>query len=148
MIFFCKIQPATVIETSYNTDSIKEFVPLLRKECEKKKNSSEDFVLCSEHYYKNQPCSRNSFFNTMVQTQNKSESFTRKYDIIFQRACYFVHIEQKKTPLNATLCECVHDTCRLKIMIQRINRLGLYISYDELERKDRGLATRTINSRK
>ena len=88
MIFFCKIQPATVIETSYNTDSIKEFVPLLRKECEKKKNSSEGFVLCSEHYYKNQPCSWNSFFNTMVQinlkvSQENTTRFSREPVILF-----------------------------------------------------------------
>ena len=81
----------------------------------------------------------------MLRTRNKSASITRKCDTIFQMVYYLVHNGQKKKPLYVSLCEFVHDTCRSKTLIQiMMNRLGLCISYDELERIDTGVASITI----
>ena len=153
MIFFYKIQSADVIESLPNTDHVQKCETLLRKrkECEDfdfflqgSFNSLEDLVLSSGNYSENQPSSWNSFFDTMFPAWNKFASITRKCYTIFKIVCDLVHNGQKKTPLHLSLWECVHDTCESKKLIQIINRLRLCMSYDELERIDTGLNTRTI----
>ena len=42
------------------------------------------------------------------------------------------------------LSECIHDTSRSKTLIQIVNTLGLCLGYDEIERIDTALASRTI----
>ena len=49
-----------------------------------------------------------------------------------------------KTPLHVGLAQSIHDTCRSKQLIQVMNRLGICISYDEMERIDFGLAENVI----
>ena len=66
--------------------------------------------------------------------------------MIFQIICYIIHNGKQKTPFHISLTEAIHDTCRSKTLIQIMNRLGLCISYDEMEKIDTGLAQRTINT--
>ena len=64
--------------------------------------------------------------------------------MIFQIIYYIIHNGKQKTPFHISLTEAIHDTCRSKTLIQIMNRLGLCISYDEMEKIDTGLAQRTI----
>ena len=48
------------------------------------------------------------------------------------------------TPMHVSLSETVHDICRSKELIQILNRMGLSMSYNEVERLDNNLALRTI----
>ena len=141
MIFSYKIQSSDVTETWRNTDNVKDFATLFRKECEdfefllqRSFNSLKDLVLSSAHHSYNQPSSWNSYIDTMPSIRNKSASITKICDTIFHIVYYLIHNGQKKTPLHVSLCECVYDTCRSKALIQIKNRLLLCISYDEMER--------------
>ena len=51
---------------------------------------------------------------------------------------------KKKTPMHISITNTVHDLTRSKQLISILNRIGLGISYDELERIDSALARRTI----
>ena len=46
--------------------------------------------------------------------------------------------------MHVSLSETVHDICRSKELIQILNRMGLCMSYNEVERLDNNLALRTI----
>ena len=69
-----------------------------------------------------------------------------KCDSVFQIVYNVVHNGHKKTTMHINLSEAIHNACRSKKMIQIMNRMGLCMSYDELERVDIGLAHRTINA--
>ena len=86
------------------------------------------------------------FLNSIFLYRPQSENIKRKCGTIFQIIFYLVHSSKKKTPLHASLCESIHDICRSKNLIQTMNRIGLYMSYDELQRTDMNLAQRTIDS--
>ena len=85
-----------------------------------------------------------TFFNAIFPDRQKSEHIKRKTDVLFQVFFTVIHNGQKKTPLHVSLCETIHDTCRSKKLIQILNRMGLCMSYDELEKIDVCLAERTI----
>ena len=54
------------------------------------------------------------------------------------------HNARKKTPLHVAIVETIHDTCRSKKLIIIMNHLGIFISYDDMERIDTALANRII----
>ena len=64
---------------------------------------------------------------------------------MFQMEFYLIHNGKRKTPLHVALSELIHDSSRSKKVIQIMNRLGLCMSYDELERIDIGLEKRNID---
>ena len=66
--------------------------------------------------------------------------------MIFPIIYYIIHNGKQKTTFHISLTGVIHDTCRSKTLIQIMNRLGLCISYDEMEKIDTGLAQRTINT--
>ena len=55
-------------------------------------------------------------------------------------------MENKGPHFVLVLTKAIHGTCRSETFIQIMNRLGLYISYDEMEKIDTGLAQHTINT--
>ena len=55
-----------------------------------------------------------------------------------------LHNGRKKTPHHISLAQSIHDKTRSKQLIQIFNRMGICISYDEIERIDNGLTYRTI----
>ena len=59
---------------------------------------------------------------------------------------YILHNGRKHNPFHVSLAELIHDNSRSKILIEIMNKLGLCISYDELERIDFGLAQRIIDT--
>ena len=76
----------------------------------------------------------------------KSDNIKRKCDTLFQVFFYLIHNGKSKTPLHVSLAESIHDICRSKNLIMNLNRLGLCVSYDEVERIDINLAQRTIDA--
>ena len=95
-------------------------------------------------YKQNRPKSWELFFNTLFDYRKKSVHIQRKCDNVFQIIFNIVHNGQKKTPMHVSLPETVHDICRSKELIQILNRIGLCMSYNEVERLDNNLALRTI----
>ena len=52
---------------------------------------------------------------------------------IFQLIYYFIHNGTEKTPFHVSIEQSIHNECRSKRLITVLNRLGVSISYDELE---------------
>ena len=87
----------------------------------------------------------NTFFDALVPTRSSSESIRRKCDVIFQIIVNIINGSQCKTPLCTAVAQSIHDTCKSKNLIQIFSRLGLSISYDDLERVDMCQTQQVIN---
>ena len=77
--------------------------------------------------------------------RSNSDDFDRKSYVISQLIYYFLHNGIKKTPLRVSIAQSIHNECRSKKLITVLNRLGISISYDELERIDLTLTKRLLN---
>ena len=55
-----------------------------------------------------------------------------------------MHSDKKKTPLHIAMSETIHNICKSKKLIQIMNKLGLSMSYEEMERVDYALTHRII----
>ena len=82
----------------------------------------------------------------MFPQRSRSENIIRKCDTIFQIVFNLVHNGRKNVPLHIGISQSIHDKCRSKQLIQIFNKLGLCISYDELERIDCSLANEIMDS--
>ena len=87
----------------------------------------------------------NKFFSALFPARSSSESIRRKCDVIFQIVFSIINGGQRKTPLYTAIAQSIHDTCKSKNLIQIFNRLGLCISYDDLERVDMCQTQQLIN---
>ena len=81
----------------------------------------------------------------MLPSRSSSVSIKRKCDVIFQIIFNLIHKGQRKTPFHTAISQSIHDTCKSKYLIQIFNRLGLGISYDEVERIDIGITQEIIH---
>ena len=64
--------------------------------------------------------------------------------MIFQIIYYIIHNGKQKTPFHISLTEAIMTLVDQKLSYLIMNRLVLFISYDEMEKIDTGLAQRTI----
>ena len=64
---------------------------------------------------------------------------------IFQIACYNINNGTIKTPLHVSVGQTIHEISLSKQLIQILNRLGICMSYDEVERQNCSLSLRTIH---
>ena len=94
-------------------------------------NSAEDVDISYTKYIGNRPQLCKKFFNIIFPYRPKSLHIQRKCDGVFQMIHYILHNGQKQTPFHISLL--IHDNPRSKILVQILNKLGLCISYDELE---------------
>ena len=85
------------------------------------------------------------FFNILFPHRTKSVNIQRNCDTIFQVIHYVTHYGKKHSPFHVGLVELFHDDSRVKLVIGFLNKIGLYISYDELQRLDIGLMNRVMN---
>ena len=85
------------------------------------------------------------FMKHLCGQRSMSDEFDRKSYVIFQQIYHFVHNGTEKTPLHVSIAQSIHNECRSKKLIKIMNRLGISISYDELERIDFTLANRLLN---
>ena len=56
-----------------------------------------------------------------------------------------IHANTKRTPSGIAIAQCTHDLTRCKHLIELFNRLGISVSYDEVEREDMDLLQRTLD---
>lgn len=87
----------------------------------------------------------NRFFDTLFPSRNSSESIRRKCDVTFQNIYNMINNGQKKTPLHTAVAQSIHDNSKSKLLIDILNRLGLCISYDDLQRVDICITQEIIN---
>ena len=55
-----------------------------------------------------------------------------------------IHSGKKKTPLHIAMSETIHNISKSKRLIQIMNKLGLSMSHEEMERADYGLTHKII----
>ena len=84
------------------------------------------------------------FFSKLSIVHKSTPFITTRTDVIFQIFLNVIHNGYQKTPVNISLCETIHDACRSKKLIEILGRMGLCMSYNELERIDMVLAERVI----
>ena len=153
MFYLSTVQTKDVIETLRLNDPIEVCVKKLRSECK-----SYDFGLNQSFRYaidlqlgmeKLQSYDSlqcwNKFFNALFPVHFSSESIRRKCDVIFQIVLNIINGGQRKTRLHTAIAQSIHDTCKSKNLIKIFNRLGLCISYDDLERVDMCQTQQLIN---
>ena len=152
MFFSANIRSTDIAETLRHTNPLKACAEDLRSECHSYDlglkgsfHSAENLSISYSNYRKHRPTAWSYFFDSLFPNRTKSEHIMRKCDTIFQIVFNTVHNGESKTPLHVSLTESVHDTCKSKNLIQILNRMGLCMSYDELQRIDMGLAQRTID---
>ena len=135
-----------------STDTIKVCVERLHHKCYKFEfhlkgthNPAEDCNISYETYTTSRPQSWERFFNILFLHRTKSVNIQCKYDTIFQIIHYVVHNWKKHNLFLVGLAELFHDDSRTKLLIEILNKIGLCISYDELQRIDFGVMKRVIN---
>ena len=69
----------------------------------------------------------------------------RKCDNIFQIIHYVINNGKKHNPFHVGLAELFHDDSKAKLVVEILNKIGLCVSYDELQRIDFSLIKRVIN---
>ena len=55
-----------------------------------------------------------------------------------------MHSGKKKAPLHIAMTDTIHNICKSKKLMQIMNKLGLSMSYEEMERVDYALTHRII----
>ena len=139
------------METVRSTNLIKLCIEKLKKECKNYDfdlNNTfcdvSDIKIIMQNFTNNYPKSWEIFFNTLFDYRDKSEHIKRKTDNIFQIVFNIIHNSMQKTPMHISVAQSIHDTTRSKQLIQRFNRMGFGMSYDELEKMNYSLAERTL----
>ena len=144
MFYLSTVQTKDIIETLRLNDPIEVCAKKLRSECKSYDfGLNQNFRYASDlqlgmeklQSYDSLQC-WNKFCNALFPAHSSSESIRRKCDVIFQIVVNIINDGQHKTPLHTAIAQSIHDTCKSKNLIQIFNRLGLCISYDDLERVD------------
>ena len=152
MFYSTAINSSEVAENIRSIDVIKQCAELLRGECKDYKfdldetfNLADDCHISYENFTKTRPRSWIKFFDILFPYRNQSHPLQRKCDTIFQIFHYVIHQGKTHNPFHVSIAELLHDDSRAKLVINILNKLGLCISYDELQRIDNGIMNRIIN---
>ena len=153
MFYLSTIQTEDVIKTISVNDPVEVCSKQLKSECksfdfalDQSFRYASDLQLGTEKLQSNDSLqSWNKFFDALFPARSSSESIRRKCDVIFQIIFNIINGGQRKTPLYTAIAQSIHDTCKSKNLIQIFNRLGLCISYDDLERVDMCQTQQLIN---
>ena len=120
------------------------------------KNAKHDFELDSSYcdandvytsqaiYVGNRPSKWNLFFYNLFGQSELSEEKRRVCDVVFQTVYKSIHNNKKRTPLSISYAQTILDLCRSKHLLTISCRLGLCVSYDEIERIDTSIVQRLI----
>ena len=153
MFFSSSLRQADIVETLRDKDPIVLCTQKLRDECENFSFNLDD-TNCKARDVANslsqckvdKPPMWEMFFHSLFSQRSRSENMIRKSETIFQIVFNLVHSCRKKVPLHISISQGIRDKCRWKRLIQILNKLGLCISYDGLERIDCSLANETMDS--
>ena len=153
MFYSVDIKCADVAESIRSTDVIKVCAEQLQEECKKYDfqldetyNLAEDCDISYDTFTRNRPQGWVKFFDALFPYRIHSYPIQRKCDTIFQIFHYIMHNGKSHNPFHVSLAELLHDNSRAKLVIDILNKLGLCISYDEVQRTDFGLMNRIIDT--
>lgn len=161
MVFYAKISLSELVDTVRSTSKIKSCAKELRKTMKNVDFGLENrfcdandlkefwdnfkmpqqFVEFFSQFF-NIHESRFNFEKDSVE-QDKFDTKVLKITCSFQSMYFIMHDGRKRTPLHIATGMSVHHVSRSRATIMNLNRLGLSISYDEVERYRVGLATYT-----
>ena len=146
------IKCTDVAEKLRSTDTIKLCVERLRDECYKFKfhlegtyNSAEDCNISYKTYTASRSQSWERIFNILFLYRTKSVNIQRKCDTIIQIIHYVIHSWKKHNSFHVGLAKLFHDDSRAKFVTEILNKIGLCISYDQLQRIDFGIMKQVFN---
>ena len=153
IFYLSRVQIEDVIETIRAKDPIELCAKKLRSECQEFYfGLDKSFRYASDLQYGMEKLEStdslqhwNSFFDITFPTRRSSVAIKRKCEVVFQIAYNLIRNGQRKTPLHTVISQSIYDTCKSKSLIQMFNRLGLCISYDDLERVDIAITQEIIN---
>lgn len=91
------------------------------------------------------PESWSKFCSAMFPSYHSSPQIQLKCQTIFQTIFYLIHNGTQNTPLHIGLAQTIHEMTRSKLLLKIMNRLGMTVSYDALERHNVVLASRILS---
>ena len=150
MFFSSDIRTGEFVKKIRCTDSITECAKALRSECkaydfelDSSYCDANDISISSKKYTLNRPLIWTKFFHELLEPRSPlSEQKQRVCDVIFQITHRLIHNNQKRTPLSIGYAEAILDLSRSKHLLQEASRLGICVSYEEIERIDTTIVKR------
>ena len=149
MFYSCNIAAHDIAEVVRKKDVIKDCAEILKKECKSfdfnlddKFCDGDDLEHSTSRLADNFPEKWINFFTALF--NSFTNSVKRKSMVIFQIVYCIIHNGGKKTPLHISMAQTIHEVCRSKQLIGIFNRLGISMSYDEVERHNYSLCMRTV----
>ena len=127
IFYSSKVHTEDIIETMRISDPIDLCAKKLKSECQTFDFGLNDsFRYASDleigieklHSTSKDLKSWNRFVGQFFPTRPKSEAITCNCDMLFQIFFNIIHGGQVKTPLHTAIAECIHDTCKSKLLIQ------------------------------
>ena len=153
MFYLSRVQIEDVMETIRAKDPIEMCAKKLKSECQEFYfGLDKSLMYASDLQYGMEKLEStdslqhwNSFLDIMFPTRRSSVVIQRNCEVVFQIVYNLIRNGQRKRPLHTVILQSIHDTCKSKSLIQVYNRLGLCISYDDLERVDIAITQEIIN---
>ena len=151
MFYSLNIKSKDLAEQLQSNDFAEEFAKLFRKELigfdfglEDSYCDGDDLKL-SHSLFKMTSFPTWERFCSILLQGNISPGRERICDMLFQMMFKMVHCNLKRTPIGVSVAQSVNDLSRSKHLIELLNRLGVSVSYDEVQREDMGLVQRTLD---
>ena len=152
MFFSTDIKAGEFVKKIRCTDVISECAKDLRNECK-----LYDFGLDSSYcdgndvsvswnaFIRNRPHTWDKFFHILFEKSTLSDEKQRVCDVVFQILHKAIHNNQRRTPLLISFAQAIIDMSRSKHLLTIACRLGISVSYDEIEQIDTSIVRRTID---
>ena len=102
-----------------------------------------DVSTSQKAFIRNRPGTRDKFFHILLEQSNLSDEKQRVCDVVFQILYKAIHYNQKRTPLPISFAQAILGLCRSKHLTIAC-RLGISVSYDEIERIDTSIVRRIV----
>ena len=94
-----------------------------------------DVSTSQKAFIRNRPGTRDKFSHILFEQSNLSDEKQCVCYVVFQILDKAIHYNQKRTPLSISFAQAILDLCRSKHLTIAC-RLGMSVSYDEIERID------------
>ena len=152
MFFSTDIHKGELVKKIRSTDVVSECAKILREE-----NKTYDFELDSSYcdakdialsfseFKKSRPPLWNKFTLSLFDKNELSSEKQLVSDTVFQILHKAISNDLKRTPVLLGFAEAINDLTRSKHLSIMANRLGVGVSYEEVQRIDTSIIGRTIN---
>ena len=105
-----------------------------------------DVSISYNTFLENRPEEWMDFCSALADQKTIPFARQRIFDTVFQILYKIIHVNRKRTPFSIAWAQAIHDVSRSSHLIDMACRLGLAVSYDEVQRIDMGIVQRTIES--